>query len=69
MKPRILVSAPSNTAVDNIVLRIMEQGFLDGDGQRYGDDYGGGGRFGREYDEDEEDYEDEEDEDEDDLFD
>ena len=35
MKPRLLVSAPSNTAVDNIVLRIMEQGFLDGDAQRY----------------------------------
>ena len=35
MKPRLLVSAPSNTAVDDIVLRIMEQGFLDGDGQRY----------------------------------
>ena len=35
MKPRILVSGPSNTSVDNIVLRIMERGFVDDDGQRY----------------------------------
>ena len=33
-KPRILVCAPSNTAVDNIILKIMEEGFLDGTGRR-----------------------------------
>lgn len=35
MKPRILVSGPSNTAVDNIVLRIIERGFVDNEGKRY----------------------------------
>ena len=34
-KPHILVTAPSNVAVDNIVQRIMADGFLDGNGQRY----------------------------------
>ena len=34
-KPRILVVAPSNTAVDNIVLRIMASGFVDGNGGKY----------------------------------
>lgn len=34
-KPRILVVAPSNTAVDNIILRIMENGFVDGNGGKY----------------------------------
>ena len=34
-KPHILVTAPSNVAVDNIVLRIMEDGFIDGNGRRY----------------------------------
>jgi senataxin len=34
-KPRILVVAPSNTAVDNIILRIMEDGFVDGNGGQY----------------------------------
>lgn len=34
-KPRILVVAPSNTAVDNIILRIMESGFVDGNGGKY----------------------------------
>lgn len=29
-KPHILVSAPSNIAVDNIIQRIMEKGFTDG---------------------------------------
>jgi len=29
-KPRLLVCAPSNTAVDNIILKIMEGGFVDG---------------------------------------
>lgn len=35
LKPRILVVAPSNTAVDNIILRIMEKGFVDGNGGKY----------------------------------
>ncbi|CAN0420103.1 unnamed protein product, partial [Phaeothamnion confervicola] len=34
-KPHILVAAPSNVAVDNIILRIMEEGFLDGNATRY----------------------------------
>lgn len=34
-KPHILVAAPSNVAVDNIVQRIMEKGFYDGKGQKY----------------------------------
>jgi len=34
-KPRILVCAPSNTAVDNIILKVMENGFIDGSGSRY----------------------------------
>lgn len=34
-KPRMLVCAPSNAAVDNIILKIMEDGFIDGRGQRY----------------------------------
>lgn len=34
-KPRMLVCAPSNAAVDNIILKIMEQGFVDGNGMRY----------------------------------
>lgn len=29
--PHILVTAPSNVAVDNIVSRILEEGFLDGE--------------------------------------
>lgn len=28
--PHILITAPSNVAVDNIVSRILEEGFLDG---------------------------------------
>ena len=32
---RLLVCAPSNAAVDNIILKIMEDGFIDGSGQRY----------------------------------
>ena len=35
LKPRILVSAPSNTAVDNIIQRIMEKGFRDEKCQKY----------------------------------
>jgi senataxin len=34
-KPRILVCAPSNAAVDNVILKIMEDGFIDGRGNRY----------------------------------
>lgn len=34
-KPHILVTAPSNTAVDNIIVRIMENGFADGEGNHY----------------------------------
>lgn len=34
-KPRLLVCAPSNAAVDNIILKIMEDGFVDGKGQKY----------------------------------
>lgn len=35
VKPRILVCAPSNAAVDNVILKIMEDRFLDGNGSRY----------------------------------
>ncbi len=35
MKPHILVAAPSNIAVDNIVNRILDDGFLDGTGKVY----------------------------------
>lgn len=34
-RPRLLVCAPSNAAVDNIILKIMEDGFVDGNGCRY----------------------------------
>jgi senataxin len=34
-KPHILVTAPSNAAVDNIVGKVMEEGFCDGEGRRY----------------------------------
>lgn len=33
--PHILVTAPSNVAVDNIVQRLMEKGFVDGNGAQY----------------------------------
>lgn len=33
-KPHLLVTAPSNVAVDNIIGRIIEDGFLDGNGNR-----------------------------------
>ena len=33
--PRILVTAPSNAAVDEIVLRILQQGFRDSNQQIY----------------------------------
>ena len=35
LKPHILVTAPSNIAVDNIIQRIIEKGFIDGNGGRY----------------------------------
>ena len=34
-KPRILVTAPSNGAVDNVILKIFESGFVDGTGKNY----------------------------------
>jgi hypothetical protein len=34
-KPHILVAAPSNIAVDNIVGKIMDEGFCDGEGRQY----------------------------------
>ena len=34
-KPHMLVAAPSNVAVDNIVLRILDRGFIDGSGNKY----------------------------------
>jgi senataxin len=34
-KPHILVTAPSNAAVDNIVGKVIEEGFCDGEGRRY----------------------------------
>lgn len=33
-KPRLLVCAPSNAGVDNVILRIMEDGFVDGKSER-----------------------------------
>ncbi len=34
-KPRLLVCAPSNNAIDNVIEKIMENGFIDGSGRRY----------------------------------
>ena len=34
-RPRLLVCAPSNTAVDELVRRIMTEGFIDGELQQY----------------------------------
>lgn len=34
-RPRILVLAPSNVGVDNIVERVLERGFIDGNGNPY----------------------------------
>lgn len=34
-RPRILVCAPSNAAIDNVLIKIMEDGFVDGSGRRY----------------------------------
>ena len=33
--PRVLVCAPSNNAIDNVIIKIMESGFIDGHGYRY----------------------------------
>lgn len=33
--PRVLVCAPSNNAIDNVIVKIMESGFIDGHGSRY----------------------------------
>ena len=35
VKPRILVCAPSNSGIDNIVLKIMSDKFVDGQGGKY----------------------------------
>jgi senataxin len=35
VKPRILVCTPSNTAVDNVIMKIIEERFVDGNGGRY----------------------------------
>ena len=35
LKPRIIVCAPSNVAIDNIVERISDNAFIDGEGRRY----------------------------------
>lgn len=32
VKPRILICAPSNAAVDNIIMKIVDEGFMDGNG-------------------------------------
>eukprot|EP00172_Hildenbrandia_rubra_P002981 Plantae.Rhodophyta-Hildenbrandia_rubra.ctg4294.p1 GENE.Plantae.Rhodophyta-Hildenbrandia_rubra.ctg4294~~Plantae.Rhodophyta-Hildenbrandia_rubra.ctg4294.p1 ORF type:complete len:1513 (-),score=241.36 Plantae.Rhodophyta-Hildenbrandia_rubra.ctg4294:10033-13911(-) len=34
-RPRLLICAPSNAAVDEVVTRIVEGGFIDGQGRRY----------------------------------
>ena len=34
-KPKLLVCAPCNNAIDNVIQKIMEGGFIDGAGQRY----------------------------------
>ncbi len=35
LKPHLLVTAPSNVAVDNIVERVMQVGFIDSSGGQY----------------------------------
>jgi senataxin len=35
LKPRVLVCAPSNAAVDNLVVKIMSDRFVDGSGAKY----------------------------------
>lgn len=34
-KPRLLVCAPSNNAIDNVIQKVKEKGFIDGTGRRY----------------------------------
>jgi len=34
-KPHVLVTAPSNTAIDNICSRVVAKGFVDGNGSQY----------------------------------
>ena len=38
LKPRILIAAPSNVAVDNVVQKIVQLGFVDGTGSKYNPD-------------------------------
>ena len=35
MKPRILVCAPSNAAVDNVAIKLINDRFVDGNGTKY----------------------------------
>ena len=35
VKPRILVCAPSNAAIDNVIVKIMNDRFVDGNGAKY----------------------------------
>jgi senataxin len=35
MKPRVLVCAPSNAGIDNVILKIMSDKFVDGQGGKY----------------------------------
>lgn len=35
VKPRILVCAPSNAAIDNVIVKIMNDRFVDGKGSKY----------------------------------
>jgi senataxin len=35
MKPRVLVCAPSNAGIDNVILKIMSEKFVDGQGGKY----------------------------------
>ena len=35
VKPRILIGAPSNSAVDNIIQKIVDDSFMDGNGTKY----------------------------------
>lgn len=37
-KPRILVCAPSNAGVDEIITRVMQVGLMDGNRRRYNPD-------------------------------
>ena len=35
VKPRILVCAPSNAAIDNVILKVVDDRFVDGNGGKY----------------------------------